>query len=272
MGKGLLSRMVDTLPGDLPMRMVDWYRWMRYASIRRARRLEAGARRKLGVKSDVMQGPFAGMHYLNRAYCSNVLPKLLGVYEKELNPTVDDICGSGADRIVDIGAAEGYYAVGLARRLAKVPMVCFEMYPPARKLIGKMAGMNGVADRMDIRGTCSPESLSAALKGAQRPTVICDVEGYEDVLMDPAKVPELANAALLIEIHDSPGYALGCAARIRDRFRPTHDIREFTLGQRAASELPAGGDKLSADELLAATTEGRDVALWFYITPRGAAR
>jgi hypothetical protein len=267
----MMTRMVDKLPGDLPMRIVDSYRWMRYGSVRRARRLEADARRKLGVRGDVMQGPFAGLHYLNRAYCSNVLPKLLGVYEKELYPTIDEICASGTDRIIDVGAAEGYYAVGLARRLAKVPMVCFEMYPPARKLIGKLAGMNGVADRMDIRGTCSPEALSDALKGAARPTVICDVEGYEDVLMDPAKVPELANATLLIEIHDAPGYAPGCAPRIRDRFAPTHEVREFTLGKRTAADLP-GGDKLSPDELVAATTEGRDEALWFYIVPRGAPR
>src|SRR5262245_41340678 len=66
----------------------------------------------------VQRGPFAGMVYPDHAAVGSTLyPKLLGSYERELHQTVDDIVRLGYDTVVDIGAAEGYYAVGLAMKM-----------------------------------------------------------------------------------------------------------------------------------------------------------
>jgi len=65
----------------------------------------------------VASGPFRGMRYVARAYHSAYHAKLLGTYEMELHGIVEELCRETPGIIVDVGAAEGYYAVGLAMRL-----------------------------------------------------------------------------------------------------------------------------------------------------------
>src|SRR4051812_19305855 len=62
----------------------------------------------------VLQGPFAGMQYVTESYGSQLVPKLLGSYENELHDLVEQIVAQRPKIVIDIGAAEGYYAVGLA--------------------------------------------------------------------------------------------------------------------------------------------------------------
>ena len=65
----------------------------------------------------VRHGVFAGMSYPDGKSTGSVLvPKLLGSYEVELEPVWKSLFTSDYDTIVDVGCAEGYYAVGFARR------------------------------------------------------------------------------------------------------------------------------------------------------------
>src|SRR5438094_9802013 len=66
----------------------------------------------------VLNGPFRGLQYPSaEAICSAILPKLLGSYEKELHCTIERLCNTDCSVVVDVGCAEGFYAVGFARRL-----------------------------------------------------------------------------------------------------------------------------------------------------------
>src|SRR5689334_17519514 len=60
-------------------------------------------------------GPFVGMRYLRSACCERILPKLLGSYEEELWPALRRLAALPIPAVVNVGCAEGYYAVGLAR-------------------------------------------------------------------------------------------------------------------------------------------------------------
>ena len=79
------------------------------------RRLEAAV--NLACNGRVASGPFAGMRHGDIAVGSVLTVKLLGTYEKELWPIIDQIIATAYPLIIDIGAAEGYYAVGLAMRI-----------------------------------------------------------------------------------------------------------------------------------------------------------
>src|ERR1035438_908140 len=72
----------------------------------------------------VRSGPFAGMRWGNRAVGSMVVPKLVGTYEKELASIIEHL--PVFDLVIDIGAAEGWYAVGLLYRKAARKVVAFE--------------------------------------------------------------------------------------------------------------------------------------------------
>ena len=68
----------------------------------------------------VRHGPFAGLQYPElTAVGSALYPKLLGSYQREIQGWIEEICAAGYSEIVDVGFAEGYYAVGLARRLPR---------------------------------------------------------------------------------------------------------------------------------------------------------
>ncbi len=103
--------------------------------------------------------------------------------------------------VVDIGCDEGYYAVGMAMRLPRARVYAFDINSQAQHDCAQMAVLNNVQDRVVIGGECTWEGLQQLLKPGD--LVICDCEGCEAALMDPAKAPALARAFLIVELHDS---------------------------------------------------------------------
>src|SRR5271166_5203781 len=65
----------------------------------------------------VQAGPFRGMRYIDQSHSSSLIPKWLGLYERELHDCIEEAIASPFQTVLDIGAAEGYYAVGLALRM-----------------------------------------------------------------------------------------------------------------------------------------------------------
>jgi hypothetical protein len=213
------------------------------------------------------------MRYVALAYCSEILPKLVGTYENELGPAVEAICRSDCDRIVDIGAAEGYYAVGMALRNPRAQLLAFEINPSARHYLRRLARRNGVAGRIAIRGECTVESLGDALAGSRRPALICDCEGAEDRLLRPDRIESLRRALIVVETHDGletdDGVLDGITRRLHERFATTHDIQVIASRARCRDELPRDCAALSDAEAAEAMDEGRPWAQWLFLRPKG---
>lgn len=170
----------------------------------------------------VRNGPFRGMRYPERASVGSALvPKLLGSYERELQPVLEDILAREHSEIVDIGCAEGYYAVGLALRLPAARVFAYDTNAKAIALCRKMAELNGVTDRLVTGSFCDPGTLrSLPLTG--RAIVVSDCEGYERELFTDAVVAFLAQHDVLIEVHDFLDMEI--SSLLRERFRATHSI------------------------------------------------
>jgi hypothetical protein len=64
------------------------------------------------------------------------------------------------------------------------------------------AQLNKVETRISIAGHCSCEALQKLVADAHRPLVVLDCEGCERELLNPASVPALAKAAIVVECHD----------------------------------------------------------------------
>jgi len=211
------------------------------------------------------------MHYVALAYCSEILPKLVGTYECELIPAIEAICRSGCDRIVDIGAAEGYYAVGMALRNPRAAIVSFEINPSARYYLRRLAGRNGVSERITIQGECFVDSLRSSLAGARRPALICDCEGAEVKLLCPDQIESLRRAFILVETHDGlatdTGVLEGITRRLRERFAPTHHVEVIASRARGRDQLPPDCAALTDEEAAEAMNEGRTWAQWLFLKP-----
>ena len=188
------------------------------------------------TNSVVRSGPFQGMKYLRESSSSVLAPKLLGIYERELHPAIEQAVAYPFQRIVDIGAAEGYYCVGFAMRMPATKIYAYEMHEPAQKLIKELAGLNHVGDHIEVRGTCTIDELNSVLDPSAPTLVICDAEGAEAILLDPLRVPALKTTHILVELHD---FILGGVSEvIRNRFEATHGIDRIWAEPRSRSEFP----------------------------------
>jgi len=77
----------------------------------------------------VQVGPFQGLEFPPSTFDRHLAPKLTGAYEQELHPVFEDIISRNYQEILDIGPADGYYAVGLAQLLPDVPVHAFDIDP-----------------------------------------------------------------------------------------------------------------------------------------------
>ena len=198
-------------------------RWRGLQAARRARRLGSVTREFVTWHGlTVSGGPFAGLRYPD-ATATSLIPKLLGVYERELHPVVERVIREEPDLIVNVGAADGYYAVGLARRCPRAAVHAFEADSRARALLARVAGANGVA--IQIGGAAGLGELRA-LQG--RALIVIDCEGCEAALLDPDQAPLLRCATIVAELHDFAVPALG--ETIAERFGATHDLTLVSTG------------------------------------------
>jgi hypothetical protein len=179
----------------------------------------------------VLHGPFAGMKYPESSILSrHSIPMLLGSYESELHEVVASALSTQYDLIVDVGGAEGYYAVGFALK-GKCPVVAYEADSHEREICRETAVLNRVDDRMTLRSWCSPEALTSLTKH-KGCLIISDCEGYETQLFDDLTIRALTNCDILIETH---GDSFGI---LHERFSRTHQVQSFTARERSAREYP----------------------------------
>jgi hypothetical protein len=173
----------------------------------------------------VQNGPFAGMRYPKAASVGSALvPKLIGCYEQELHPVIEAICSDNYSTVVDVGCAEGYYAVGFGMRLSNASIMAFDTNDEAITLCNAMARLNNVSSRLITGGFCSDELLTRLPLGA-RALVVCDCEGFELTLLSESTIPFLERHDILVELHDF--VHLGASSEIRSRFEKTHFVESY---------------------------------------------
>jgi SAM-dependent methyltransferase len=186
----------------------------------------------------VQSGPFAEM----------VLPdadswgdgdraaKLLGTYEENLHASLYRAVERAPATVVNVGCAEGFYAVGLARLLPQGRVFAFDIDSHAGSVCRAAAAANGVGDRVTVEGLCTPEALSSL---AQRPggvLLFLDCEGAEKVLLDPLLVAGLEHCDILVETHDV--VERGLTELVEQRLSPSHRVERLSQGGRNPNDIP----------------------------------
>jgi hypothetical protein len=211
---------------------------------------------KIGRRQDwrVATGPFAGMRYIDNAHGSRLIPKLVGSYEAELHEIIQRVIDHAPPVVIDVGCAEGYYAVGFARALPDANVIAFDISEPARALCAELARANGVIDRVFIQGRCDCATLHRLpLTGA---FLLVDCEGDELELLQPDLVPGLAHTTILVELHDC--FVPGLSQRLLARFESTHHVRLVPRQGRNPDDYPTLRG-LKRPEQLRAVDEDRTI-------------
>ena len=175
------------------------------------------------------------MRYDGRSVCGAALPKVMGVYECELAPFLLKWSAIPFQHVINVGAGEGYYAVGCARLWPRAIITAFETSQEGQALLACNVELNRLQMRVRIMGHCGREQLQAAIPDSQHALVIADVEGAEGHLLDPGTVPGLVNAHILVEIHDFVNDRLG--QTLMSQLKSSHTIEEVRTQRRRLSDF-----------------------------------
>jgi hypothetical protein len=213
----------------------------------------------------VLDGPFRGLQLVPPAD-ARWGPLLWGIHEAELHPTVEEIVASEPSSVVNIGGAEGYYAVGLARRLPAATVVAFESDVTRRGTLAATAERNGVAHQVDVQGLCTVETLAAHLRPGA--ALVSDCEGAELWLLRPDRVPALRHCSMLIELHDFMFARI--STLLARRFEATHDVTLIDAVDDRA--LPSDRRGLAPEDARRLLAEHRPRGMqWAWLRPRSTA-
>ncbi len=203
----------------------------------RARRAELTKQLVNIYGNQVQTGPFAGMKLpVGKTWEDGYrAPKLLGCYETDLQPDLLKAVGRAPGTIINIGCAEGYYAVGLARLLPDAMVFAFDIDSAAAAVCRQAAELNGVGKRLEIKGLCTALLLAELVARDARPLVFMDIEGGELQLLDPKVAPGLGNCDIIVETHDFVERSI--TATLQERFASSHTVRLVTESARDPNQF-----------------------------------
>ena len=202
----------------------------------------------------VLQGPLAGMEFIERSAEGCHIAKLLGCYEQPLQPHIQKALSGHYTKIINIGCDEGYYAVGFARAVPGLISLAFDTDTNAQNSCRQLAEKNGVSDRVTIGGLFSPDDFAKYENKAA--LVFCDIEGAEEELLDPDLAPALRKLDIIVESHEC--LRPGITQKLLSRFEATHTIELIEDNRsRQLDNPPAWFTKLSHLDQLLATWEWR---------------
>jgi hypothetical protein len=214
----------------------------------------------------VMQGPLTGLDFLPQSAEGCHIAKLLGCYEQPLQPYIKEAIASAYPTILNIGCAEGYYAVGMARRMPNTQVLAFDLNPKAQEVCTTLAQKNAVSDRVKVGALFKPEDFETYRN--QKVLVLCDIEGAEQELLNPEASPALKGMDLIVESHEC--LIPGITQVLIDRFKETHQITLVNdNGQRQLDNSPQWFNNLAHLDQLLASWEWRSGATpWLVMKAR----
>lgn len=241
----------------------------------RARRYEIGFRERSGITdvghrvrhrfgTTVLAGPFRGMK-LGTEFSDQTAPvlRLFGLYEAELHGVIEEVFTAAPPKtLVNVGCADGYYAVGLALRAPNAHVEAYDIARSAREATERLARLNGVYERVSVRKRFrGPTDASTGF-------VLADIEGAEVDVFSERVFRELKQAVVVIEVHDE--VVAGTTQTLIERSSRTHVaevLHDTTLDEHAVpSPLE---DFLEAQQLRIALSEFRTMPNpWLVLRPR----
>lgn len=209
----------------------------------------------------VAAGPFQGLALPPGTQREHLSPFLLGTYESELHPWLEELRGARISRVLDVGAKFGYYAIGISRWFPEADSIAFDTDPWARRMLRSAAAKNGIA-RLEVRGYLEPGEIVRYLVPST--FVLSDCEGFEARLFEGVPDAALASCWLLIELHEE--VAPGVNRALQDRFSASHDVRvKARTGRVPGAALI---ELLGPEDATTAVREFRGDQTWIFCRPK----
>ena len=162
--------------------------------------------RQLGVRS-VQHGAFRGMQLsrLSGWNRTDIPSMLLGMYEQEVVEYLAKLPARSRETFVNIGAGEGYFAIGMLHAKLTSRTICFEMSDRGREAIKDAQSLNRIGGNLTLFGTADEKFLDVIEGvdsfGYHSSVFLIDVEGAEVQLLTDTRLQRMTLATIVIETH-----------------------------------------------------------------------
>ena len=224
----------------------------------------------------VASGPFKGMKL---PICSawgqeDQAVRVLGIYEREVQNEVVKLTRQfKTSTFIDLGGADGYYAIGVLVNDLYPHSIVYETTVNGRETIARAARLNYCADRVTIKGTAKPGFLSE-LKAEGLDLNNClflfDIEGEEFDLLTTEVLEHLSNSVLIVEVHDFTATQKKAAQKLEQQAAHHFNVRTITTGSRNPGKFKELANLTDHDRWLL-MSEGRGKLMyWLVLTPKFA--
>ena len=127
-------------------------------------------------------------------------PKILGLYENQILKWVQQ---KKFDLFIDIGASDGYYALGMLHSKTALKAITFEISAEDRKIAKTSAILNNVDDKILIKGEAISPEIIQILNKFSNGLIIIDIEGGEYSLITRELLEAAKYFHFIIEIHNT---------------------------------------------------------------------
>lgn len=160
---------------------------------------------------------------------------LLGLYEQEVLHALQDL-STKYTTFIDLGAADGYYGVGVLVNRLFERSYCYEISEAGQAVIRRTAALNQLSDQVTVRGAARRgfyKELSA--EELQSSVLLVDIEGGEFDVLDRGAFHAFRNSIIFIELHEWVEAASEKIQRLKEDALQTHHIRTLWTSSRDLS-------------------------------------
>lgn len=153
----------------------------------------------------VQRGVFKGLVLDGRSNISQgpLGLKIYGLFEQEVVKQIEK--HAPYSFVVNIGAADGYFSLGMVKSGLAKQSICFEITQKGREAIHRNTRINQVEDQVVVYGKAD-QNINTFLNQANyhpdRSLVLCDIEGGEFNLFTDRFFKAIQGAFVIIELHD----------------------------------------------------------------------
>ena len=219
----------------------------------------------------VLAGPLKGLKMHPAPGWGGNAPKLLGTYEAPILDKLIELSAS-ADTLIDIGAADGFYGVGLVSQGFYKRSVCFEISSVSQRVLAEVAELNGVAGRVRILGAAGSDLAEVVSREGlplTKSVVLCDIEGAEFDVFTPDLLHSLRRCPIIVELHEA--YVENSQQRLTSLLEAAgeHFQASFMgMGERSISDHPIVASLSETDRWLLVSESRKINQRWLILQPR----
>ena len=152
----------------------------------------------------IRYGPFKGFKFGEKSWwgLTDRANMLLGLYEQEVLRSLQTI-PKKYKTFIELGAADGYYGIGVLVGGIFEKSYCFEISLDGQKTIEQNAKLNNVFNNVKIRGKADKDFYKDLQNDEIAQSVLfVDIEGDEFNLFDKNIFEKFKKSIIYIELHD----------------------------------------------------------------------